>query len=170
MFGVNLKIGVPAMAVELAKAVQGIIGDDLLAIQIGNEANNYEADYAAFDAAWMPYAKAIHAAGVPIAGRIPVPTPTGDRLRQAARQGECFPQPALLPRCGTEGLNPRRACERYRVLCGGRADHAGGGCSTATFLSHRSQLLLLWWLRRRQQCARLGLVGVDFMLALAHVV
>jgi hypothetical protein len=32
VFGVNLKIGVPAMAVELAKAVQGIIGDDLLAI------------------------------------------------------------------------------------------------------------------------------------------
>jgi hypothetical protein len=68
VFGVNLKIGVPAMAVELVKAVQRIVGDDLLAIQIGNEANNYEADYAAFDAAWMPYAKAIRAAGVPIAG------------------------------------------------------------------------------------------------------
>ena len=68
VFGVNLKIGVPAMAVELATAVQRIVGDDLLAIQIGNEANNYEADYAAFDAAWMPYAKAIRVAGVPIAG------------------------------------------------------------------------------------------------------
>ena len=68
VFGVNLKIGVPAMAVELARAVQRIVGGDLLAIQIGNEANNYEADYAAFDAAWMPYAKAIRAAGVPIAG------------------------------------------------------------------------------------------------------
>lgn len=68
VFGVNLKIGVPAMAVELGKAVQRIVGDDLLAIQIGNEANNYEASYAAFDAAWLPYAKAIRAAGVPIAG------------------------------------------------------------------------------------------------------
>jgi len=68
VFGVNLKIGVPAMAAELATAVQHIVGDDLLAIQIGNEANNYEVDYAALDAAWMPYAKAIRAAGVPIAG------------------------------------------------------------------------------------------------------
>lgn len=68
VFGVNLKIGLPAMAVELAQAVQQIIGDDLIAIQIGNEANNYETDYAAFEQAWMPYAKAIRAAGVPIAG------------------------------------------------------------------------------------------------------
>jgi len=68
VFGVNLKIGVPAMAVELAGAVQRIVGDRLLAIQVGNEANNYEPDYAAFDAAWTPYAKAIRAAGVPIAG------------------------------------------------------------------------------------------------------
>ena len=68
VFGVNLKIGVPAMAAELATAVQHIVGDDLLAIQIGNEANNYEVDYAALDAAWMPYAKAIRAAGAPIAG------------------------------------------------------------------------------------------------------
>ena len=68
VFGVNLKIDVPAMAVELARAVREIVSDDLIAIQIGNEANNYEADYAAFDQAWTPYAKAIRAAGVPIAG------------------------------------------------------------------------------------------------------
>ncbi|RAO77483.1 glycosyl hydrolase family 79 C-terminal domain-containing protein [Dyella jiangningensis] len=68
VFGVNLKIGVPAMAVELAQAVRQIIGDDLIAIQIGNEANNYEADYNAFDQAWTPYAQAIRAAGVPVAG------------------------------------------------------------------------------------------------------
>lgn len=68
VFGVNLKVGVPAMAADLARAVRRIVGDRLLAIQIGNEANNYEPDYAAFDAAWMPYAKAIRAAGVPIAG------------------------------------------------------------------------------------------------------
>jgi hypothetical protein len=68
VFGVNLKIDVPAMAVELARAVREIVSDDLIAIQIGNEANNYEADYAAFDQAWTPYAKAIRGAGVPIAG------------------------------------------------------------------------------------------------------
>jgi hypothetical protein len=68
VFGVNLKVGVPVMGVELARAVQQIVGDSLLAIQIGNEANNYEKDYAAFDTAWMPYAVAIRAAGMPIAG------------------------------------------------------------------------------------------------------
>jgi hypothetical protein len=68
VFGLNLRIGAPAMAAELATAVRRIVGDHLLAVQIGNEANNYERDYAAFDAAWMPHAKAIRAAGVPIAG------------------------------------------------------------------------------------------------------
>ncbi len=68
VFGVNLKIGVPAMAVELARAVREIVGDDLIAIQVGNEANNYEADYAAFDNAWTPYAAELRAAGLPIAG------------------------------------------------------------------------------------------------------
>jgi hypothetical protein len=68
VFGVNLKIGVPAMAVALARAVQKAVGDNLIAIQIGNEANNYEKDYAAFDAAWTPYADAIRSAGIPIAG------------------------------------------------------------------------------------------------------
>jgi hypothetical protein len=68
IFGVNLKIGVPAMAVELAKAVRATVGDDLLAIQIGNEANNYAKDYASFDAMWTPYAEALRAAGLPIGG------------------------------------------------------------------------------------------------------
>src|SRR6185312_10217082 len=68
VFGVNLRIGSPAMAVDLAQTVQRLVGDQLLAIQIGNEANNYEPDYAAFDAAWTPYAKALRAAGLPIAG------------------------------------------------------------------------------------------------------
>lgn len=68
VFGVNLRIGSPAMAVDLAQTVQRLVGDQLLAIQIGNEANNYEPDYATFDAAWTPYAKALRAAGLPIAG------------------------------------------------------------------------------------------------------
>ena len=68
IFGVNLKIGVPAMAVALAKAVREAVGDDLLAIQIGNEANNYAKDYAAFEAIWTPYAEALREAGLPIGG------------------------------------------------------------------------------------------------------
>lgn len=68
IFGVNLKIGVPAMAVELAKAVREAVGEDLLAIQIGNEANNYAKDYVAFEAMWTPYADALRAAGLPMGG------------------------------------------------------------------------------------------------------
>ncbi|GLQ95910.1 hypothetical protein [Dyella mobilis] len=68
VFGVNLKIGVPEMGLQLARAVQEIVGDHLMAVQIGNEANDFEKDYAAFDHAWMPYAKVIRAAGIPIAG------------------------------------------------------------------------------------------------------
>jgi len=68
VFGVNLRIGSPAMALDLAQAVQRLVGEQLLAIQIGNEANNYFHDYATFDAAWTPYAKALRAAGLPLAG------------------------------------------------------------------------------------------------------
>ena len=68
VFGVNLRIGSPQMALDLAQTVRRLVGDQLLAIQIGNEANNYEHDYADFDAAWMSYAKPLHAAGLPLAG------------------------------------------------------------------------------------------------------
>jgi hypothetical protein len=68
VFGVNLKIGVPAMAAALAGAVREAVGDRLLAIQIGNEANNYAQDYAAFDSAWLPYAQALRAERLPLAG------------------------------------------------------------------------------------------------------
>ncbi|HUA81076.1 MAG TPA: hypothetical protein VL997_11935 [Dyella sp.] len=68
VFGVNLRVGVPAMAVALAQAVRDAVGESLLAIQIGNEANNYEKDYDQFDAAWAPYAQALGAAGLPLAG------------------------------------------------------------------------------------------------------
>lgn len=68
VFGVNLRIGSPEMALDLAQTVQRLVGDQLLAIQIGNEANNYESDYATFDTAWMAYAKVLHAAGLPLGG------------------------------------------------------------------------------------------------------
>lgn len=68
VFGVNLKIGLPAMGAALAAAVKAAVGDALLAIQIGNEANNFEPNYATFAAAWAPYAKAIRAEHLPIGG------------------------------------------------------------------------------------------------------
>ena len=68
VFGVNLRIGVPAMAAELAAAVHRLVGKRLLAIQIGNEANNYFSSYVAFEQAWLPYARALRAAGMPVAG------------------------------------------------------------------------------------------------------
>ncbi|HEX7325265.1 MAG TPA: hypothetical protein VF292_07915 [Rhodanobacteraceae bacterium] len=71
IFGVNLKIGVPEMAVQLARAVKQAVGDRLLAIQIGNEPDDFRKfhrSYAAYSAAWTPYYKALHAAGLPIGG------------------------------------------------------------------------------------------------------
>lgn len=68
VFGVNLRIEVPAMGLALAKAVRRIVGKHLLAIQIGNEANNYEPDYRAFDADWKTYAEVIGPTGIPLAG------------------------------------------------------------------------------------------------------
>lgn len=68
VFGVNLRSGVPAMAVELARAVRAAVGERLLAIQIGNEPNNFEPSYAAYDVAWKTYAKGLRAAGLPLGG------------------------------------------------------------------------------------------------------
>lgn len=68
IFGVNLKIGVPDMAVELARAVRDAVGDRLVAIQVGNEANNHFSSYDAFEQAWLPYAKALREAGFAIGG------------------------------------------------------------------------------------------------------
>jgi len=71
IFGVNLKIGLPEMAVQLARAVKQAVGDRLLAVQIGNEPDDFRKfhrSYTAYSAAWAPYAKAIHAVGIPIGG------------------------------------------------------------------------------------------------------
>ncbi|HEX7340418.1 MAG TPA: hypothetical protein VF271_10870 [Rhodanobacteraceae bacterium] len=70
IFGVNLKIGVPGMALALARAVREAVGDQLVAIQIGNEANDYpqRGTYADFIHAWLPYAKVLRAAGLPLGG------------------------------------------------------------------------------------------------------
>lgn len=70
VFGVNLKIDLPEMAVELARAVQDAVGDHLLAVQIGNEPNNYFKSYADYRARWQSTADALRRTmpELPIAG------------------------------------------------------------------------------------------------------
>jgi hypothetical protein len=70
VFGVNLKIDLPDMAVELARAVRDAVGDDLLAVQIGNEPNNYFKTYAEYRASWQRTADALRQAmpRLPLAG------------------------------------------------------------------------------------------------------
>lgn len=75
IFGVNLKIDKPPMAAQLAQAVKQAVGEQLLAIQIGNEPNDYpRADgkpigYDDYLQRWQRSAQAIRAAvAVPIAG------------------------------------------------------------------------------------------------------
>ncbi|RDS82010.1 hypothetical protein [Dyella psychrodurans] len=70
VFGVNLKIDLPEMAVELARAVQNAVGDDLLAVQIGNEPNNFFKTYADYHDRWQRTANALRQAmpDLPIAG------------------------------------------------------------------------------------------------------
>jgi len=75
IFGLNLSRGSPAMAAELAAAVQRAAGDQLLAIQIGNEPNAYRRpDGRAFSfddymALWRESARTIRQrVAVPIAG------------------------------------------------------------------------------------------------------
>jgi hypothetical protein len=70
IFGVNLKIDLPEMAVELARAVRTAAGDDLLAVQVGNEPNNYFKTYAEYEDSWRRTAHALRQAmpDLPIAG------------------------------------------------------------------------------------------------------
>ncbi|MGC1548798.1 MAG: hypothetical protein WA777_09720 [Rhodanobacter sp.] len=75
IFGVNLKIDNPEMAAQLAEAVHKAVGEHLLAIQIGNEPNDFPhvgGTYFSYDEyiqAWQRSAQAIRkAVSVPIAG------------------------------------------------------------------------------------------------------
>lgn len=75
VFGVNVHRGSPAMAAELAEAVERTLGDRLLAIQIGNEPNMYRGTdghgirYDDYVAMWRAGARAIRErTSVPIAG------------------------------------------------------------------------------------------------------
>jgi len=75
IFGVNLKADNPEMAAQLVTAVHQAVGEQLLAIQIGNEPNDYplaggkEFSYDDYIQAWQRSAQAIRkAVSVPIAG------------------------------------------------------------------------------------------------------
>ncbi|MFT3790108.1 MAG: hypothetical protein QM741_03330 [Rudaea sp.] len=76
IFGVNLKIDVPPMAAQLAAEVQRRLGENLLAIQIGNEPNNFrnaarkEISFDEYLALWKRSARAVREAvpGIALAG------------------------------------------------------------------------------------------------------
>jgi hypothetical protein len=76
IFGVNLKIDVPPMAAQLAAEVRRRLGESLLAIQIGNEPNNFrnaarkENSFDEYLALWKRTAHAVREAvpGVALAG------------------------------------------------------------------------------------------------------
>jgi hypothetical protein len=91
VFGVNLKIDLPAMAIELARAVRDAVGDDLLAVQVGNEPNNYFKTYAEYRARWQRTADALRRAlpGLPIAG--PDTGANTDWVLDFAREADAHP-------------------------------------------------------------------------------
>jgi len=100
IFGVNLGRDVPEMAAELAEAVQRAVGDRLLAIQIGNEPNDFRDDHGhllSFDAyfeRWQRTAEAIHRkVKVPLGG-----PDTGANTDWVVRFAERVPDAALLSR------------------------------------------------------------------------
>lgn len=78
VFGLNVQTGTPEMAAELAEAVQRSVGDNLLAVQIGNEPNDFTRlkynpikgfDINDYMVRWITYAKAIRKrVSIPITG------------------------------------------------------------------------------------------------------
>jgi hypothetical protein len=100
IFGVNLGRDVPEMAAELAEAVQRAVGDRLLAIQIGNEPNDFkdeqgrELSFDAYFERWQRTAEAIRRrVKVPLGG-----PDTGANTDWVVRFAERVPDAALLSR------------------------------------------------------------------------
>jgi hypothetical protein len=100
IFGVNLGRDVPEMAAELAEAVQRAVGGRLLAIQIGNEPNDFKDEHGhelSFDAyfeRWQRTAQAIRRkVKVPLGG-----PDTGANTDWMLRFAERVPDAALLSR------------------------------------------------------------------------
>ena len=168
--GVNLKVGVPAMAVELARAVRKAVGDDLVAIQIGNEANNYAKDDASFEAMWLPDAEALRPAGRPLGG--PDTGANSDWVAEFAR------------RHGKDSVFLSRHYYRDAAPRGSIGDLLGGdpGCiedterlvgfADATHLPLRLTEANSYYFGGRDGVSNVfasALWGADFMLALAQL-
>ena len=100
IFGVNLGRDVAEMAAELAEAVQRAVGERLLAIQIGNEPNDFKDEHGhmlSFDAyfeRWQRTAQAVRRrVDVPLSG-----PDTGANTDWVLRFAERVPDAALLSR------------------------------------------------------------------------
>jgi hypothetical protein len=64
IFGINMRAGSPALAAEFARMVRARLGPRLLAIQLGNEANNYFKRYEDYKMAWDRLAAPLGRAGI----------------------------------------------------------------------------------------------------------
>jgi hypothetical protein len=64
IFGINMRAGSPQMAARYARMVRARLGPRLLAIQLGNEANNYFKTYEDYKAAWDRLSAPIGRAGI----------------------------------------------------------------------------------------------------------
>ncbi|MBE1158876.1 glycosyl hydrolase family 79 C-terminal domain-containing protein [Dyella acidiphila] len=100
IFGVNLGRDVPEMAAELAEAVQRVVGDRLLAIQIGNEPNDFKDEHGrllSFEAYFERWQRT--AAAVRQRVKVPLGGPdTGANTDWVLRFAEQVPDAALLSR------------------------------------------------------------------------
>jgi hypothetical protein len=64
IFGINMRAGSPELAMAFAGMVRARLGPRLLAIQLGNEANNYFKTYADYKAAWDRLAAPLGRTGI----------------------------------------------------------------------------------------------------------
>jgi hypothetical protein len=120
IFGVNLGRDVPDMAADLAQAVQHAVGDRLLAIQIGNEPNDFKDEHGhvlSFDAyfeRWKRTADVVRRrVNVPLGG-----PDTGANTDWVARFAQLVPDAALLSRHYYRGGAPEPTTSIEQLLSG----------------------------------------------------
>lgn len=118
ILAVNLKHRDPARAADEAAYAQRIFGRSLLAIEVGNEPNFYEANAAAYYADFESYASAIRAAvpGIRLTGPDAASSPWPPHRRPA--------RPRLL-------TSPSEACRSDRTARSGRRSTRRSRCGTA---------------------------------------
>lgn len=91
VFGINMRAGSPELAAQYARMVRARLGPRLLALQLGNEANNYFKRYEDYKAAWERLAAPLGRTG--IAG-----PDTGANTDWVQRFGGEVPESVLLSR------------------------------------------------------------------------